>query len=46
MNGSGFRASRSTTPFTLSASPVVAAATVVLVDDVTDRVWLNGTVNW
>ncbi|MEW6275083.1 MAG: hypothetical protein AB1556_08220 [Bacillota bacterium] len=43
---SEFRFNEPTTGFVLSASPVVLAATVVLVDDVSDRVWLNGTVNW
>jgi len=43
---SEFEFNQSTTSFTISTSPVVLASTVVLVDDVTDRVWLNGTVDW
>ncbi|MDI3481252.1 MAG: hypothetical protein PWQ97_907 [Tepidanaerobacteraceae bacterium] len=43
---SEFRINQHTTSCTLSASPVVLASTVVMVDDVDDRVWLNGTVNW
>ncbi|HHY38153.1 MAG TPA: hypothetical protein GX507_04410 [Clostridia bacterium] len=34
------------TTFSITGNPVVLAATVVLVNDLTDRVWLNGTVDW
>lgn len=31
---------------TLATSPVILASTVVLVNDIKNTVWINGTVNW
>lgn len=31
---------------TLATSPVILASTVVLVNDIKNMVWINGTVNW